>query len=445
MGIIRKWQKWLAIVLGIVLLAEASYIGFVIKRSHDTETALTEVTRNNEQLQKLINESYDSMDSDFLNVAAAKKNIKQAKELSRQSSEQLENIPNVSNEETRDQVELAEKNTKQNQKLLKILDLKITSLEETSNLYENMAFKDNKFQDDAVLKVADEQKQITSAKQTVDKLPDDHFKEMVAAGVANAQKQNKVITSLESSVSKYVKAKKIVKKPTSMEYHELNRQFHQLKSQMIRDKFSPDMALLAANVDKNQGIPTDIKNKKMVSLTFDDGPNATSTAKVLDILKKNQVKATFFVLGSMVDAHPDMIKRIHDEGHVIGNHSYSHPNLIKLDDAGIKKEVLETNKKIEKITGEEPYLLRPPYGSLNDKVKTVTGMEIVLWNVDSMDWKTRNSNAIIKKVEGTSLPHSIVLMHDIYGSSADSLQQIINYYRSNGYQFSPVDDLIDFI
>nr|WP_077275571.1 polysaccharide deacetylase family protein [Vagococcus penaei] len=147
----------------------------------------------------------------------------------------------------------------------------------------------------------------------------------------------------------------------------------------------------------------------------------------------------------MVDANPDVVKRAHDEGHVIANHSYSHANLINLDEKGIQNEVIKTNQKIEKIIGEEPYLLRPPYGSFNSKVKNATGMEIALWNVDSLDWKTRNSNAILKQVKSSVLPHSVILMHDIYSTTADSLDPMIKHLKSQGYEFCFVDELIDVI
>ena len=191
-------------------------------------------------------------------------------------------------------------------------------------------------------------------------------------------------------------------------------------------------------------------NKRGVALTFDDGPNPHTTPLILDILKKRHLKAIFFVLGLQANKYPEIVKRIHDEGHLVGNHTYGHKNLAKLKPAAIKKEIESTNKLIEKITGEKPKFIRPPYGSVNKAVIEAIndeGMSMVLWTVDTKDWHSKNEKAVLKEVDrqlhissGKCIGGAI-LMHDIYPSTVRALDPVLDKLASNNYKVYSVNNL----
>lgn len=183
-------------------------------------------------------------------------------------------------------------------------------------------------------------------------------------------------------------------------------------------------------------------DKKYISLTFDDGPNPITTPRLLDILSEKNVKASFFMLGQNVVNNPDLARRVATEGHEIGNHSYSHPNLVALDTESIRTQVLETDRAIALSTGRIPTDFRPPYGSVNKAAAEIIGRPIIQWSVDSEDWKTKNTQKIINRVMKTSYGNSIILMHDIYPESIDAVPQIIDSLRREGYEIVPVDVLL---
>ncbi|MEK4063341.1 MULTISPECIES: polysaccharide deacetylase family protein [unclassified Paenibacillus] len=182
-------------------------------------------------------------------------------------------------------------------------------------------------------------------------------------------------------------------------------------------------------------------SEKMVALTFDDGPEKKYTGKVLDILKDNQVKGTFFVIGKQVKQYPDVMKRIAREGHELGNHSWSHPYLTKLNKEEIHQELLTTTKAIRDSTGITPVLMRPPYGAISDQVKkeiNASGYVQALWNVDTRDWTGNSVAEILKTVKSNSSNKITLLMHSGGGNrdnTIKALPQIIDYYKSQGYTF----------
>src|SRR5690625_1949779 len=186
-------------------------------------------------------------------------------------------------------------------------------------------------------------------------------------------------------------------------------------------------------------------NGKYIALTFDDGPSADVTPRVLDILKQYNAKATFFMLGSQVDYHPEIAKLVADAGHEIGNHTDQHQDLTKLGPDGIRTEIESTSDKINNITGTRPYLVRPPYGAYNEHVKNDAanyGNSIILWSVDSLDWKSRNADAINDEIQQQLTPGSIVLMHDIHPTTADALPKLLETLQQEGYQFVTVSQLL---
>lgn len=190
--------------------------------------------------------------------------------------------------------------------------------------------------------------------------------------------------------------------------------------------------------------PLDPKGK-YVALTFDDGPHPKVTPRVLKILKEYNAKATFFMLGVQVEYYPDMAKKVAEAGHEIGNHSKGHPNLANMSLSEVRKQIIESSDRIEAATGRKPSLFRPPYGAMNESVKKVTKEQqtpIILWSVDSLDWKSRNAQAVNKEVAKNIRPGSIVLMHDIHASTADALPQMLKSLKKQGYQFVTVSQLL---
>ena len=155
-----------------------------------------------------------------------------------------------------------------------------------------------------------------------------------------------------------------------------------------------------------------------IAMTFDDGPSATLTPKLLDILAAHHIKATFFVLGEMVAEHPEILARAVREGHEIASHSWSHPNLAKMSQEGVRSQLQRTDDAIKSATGKSPTLFRPPYGSITEREKRWIhdefGYDIILWDVDPLDWKRPGPAVVRNRILKETRPGSIVLSHDIH-------------------------------
>ncbi len=188
------------------------------------------------------------------------------------------------------------------------------------------------------------------------------------------------------------------------------------------------------------------EKQKIVALTFDDGPGPY-TERLLDGLKERGVRATFFVLGSRVNDYPDLLRRMDKEGHEIGNHSQNHKQLTKLSAAGIKSEMSACATRVKKIVGHEPTVMRCPYGSYNKKVCNYAkgkGIPIVHWDVDTLDWKNKNADTILKLAfskDGIS-DGSIVLMHDIHSPTVDATFRMVDKLKKQGYVFVTTSELL---
>ena len=191
-------------------------------------------------------------------------------------------------------------------------------------------------------------------------------------------------------------------------------------------------------------------NKKVIALTFDDGPDNRFTPQVLDVLKKYDVKATFFLLGTRVQKYPDMAKRIDEEGHVIGNHTFWHPELPKTGVENMEWEIKKNEKELKAVISNVTDLFRAPYGAMNDDlVKKLGEMDYrgVGWSVDSEDWKGLSSKEIKQNILNHVHPGAIVLMHsagdwpqDLSGT-AEALDELIPYLQEQGYEFVTVPEL----
>jgi peptidoglycan/xylan/chitin deacetylase (PgdA/CDA1 family) len=182
--------------------------------------------------------------------------------------------------------------------------------------------------------------------------------------------------------------------------------------------------------------------EKSVALTFDDGPGYKTTMALLDGLKERDVRATFFVLGSNIEKRNEVITRMYEEGHTIGNHTYSHIQLdmVNLDCA--IKEITDTNQIIYDLTGEYPKFFRPPYGTWSTELEDAIAMTPVLWTLDTNDWSCKNVSTIVEYVVKNVEDGDVVLMHDIYDTSVAAALEIVDRLKLKGYMFVTVDELL---
>ncbi len=199
-----------------------------------------------------------------------------------------------------------------------------------------------------------------------------------------------------------------------------------------------------AEVLSNEEIPV-IDNlidptKPVIALTFDDGPTAY-TSDILEILKRENAVATFFVLGNKVDMYQDVIRNAVSLGNEIGNHSYNHKWLSRLSISDIRWQIDATQEKIEQITGRTPRYLRPTYGSINQKIRSATDLNIVLWDIDPKDWKKKQPRAIAEDVLEVAEDGKIVLLHDNHKRTVDALSILIPKLKEEGYQFVTLSEL----
>ena len=201
---------------------------------------------------------------------------------------------------------------------------------------------------------------------------------------------------------------------------------------------------LPADAGPGDGVVSEQRGNgvKCVALTFDDGPNKECTKDLLAGLKARGVKATFFLMGQSIPGNEDLVRRMKDEGHLIGNHSYRHIQLTKAGENAVCDAVDQTSVMIEQITGERPQYLRPPYGDWNDNLECKVDMTTVLWSVDSLDWKLQNRQKIVKRVLKDVKDGDIILMHDIFPTSVEAALEIIDTLTPQGYTFVTVDEVL---
>ena len=208
--------------------------------------------------------------------------------------------------------------------------------------------------------------------------------------------------------------------------------FEVIQSSYLLDK---DAELYKAYYEK--------KNRKVVALTFDDGPNPATTNQALDTLSKYGIKATFFVLGKNVSGNEEILKRMKADGHVIGNHSWSHPILSQLSLDEAKKQITDTEDVLTKVLGSSSKLMRPPYGAITDDIRNSLDLSFIMWDVDSLDWKNKNEASILTEIQREVKNGSIILMHDIHAETVHALPKVIDYLKGQGYDFVTVPDLLD--
>lgn len=184
------------------------------------------------------------------------------------------------------------------------------------------------------------------------------------------------------------------------------------------------------------------KGGKLVALTFDDGPHRTYTKQLLDGLKTRGVNVTFFMVGSNASSYGDLVQRAYDEGHEIGNHTYSHPNLNTLGASGVKSELNRTSAILDKACGSgTDYLVRPPYGNANATVLSALASPAIIWSVDTNDWKYRDSNHVYNHIVNNASDGAIILCHDIYSTTVNGALRAVDTLLARGYEFVTVSEL----
>lgn len=188
----------------------------------------------------------------------------------------------------------------------------------------------------------------------------------------------------------------------------------------------------------NQGVATE---KKLIALTFDDGPSPYTTPRLLDILQERSVKVTFFVLGTMAQKSPEIVRREANNGHEVASHTLYHNQLTLLSAAQIRAEAVEMDRIFMEILGTRPPFTRPPYGAFNATVGEALGQPMVLWSIDPRDWQDRNATTVCSRVTNVARNGAIILVHDIHATTVDAVPCIIDTLRSWGYEFVTVSEL----
>ncbi|WP_169334287.1 polysaccharide deacetylase family protein [Rubritalea marina] len=188
------------------------------------------------------------------------------------------------------------------------------------------------------------------------------------------------------------------------------------------------------------------RNSKNIAITFDDGPHPTLTPKLLDILKARNVKATFYVLGPLVEKHPELTRRILREGHELGNHTWTHPDMSKMGANSVRNELQRTEDTIVRVTGVKPQTMRPPYGAFRSEQKKWVfaefGYPTILWDVDPNDWRRPGSQVVARRLINGARGGSILLAHDIHSGTIAAMPMTLDSLINQGYKFVTVSQLI---
>lgn len=183
-----------------------------------------------------------------------------------------------------------------------------------------------------------------------------------------------------------------------------------------------------------------------IAMTFDDGPSEKLTPKLLDLLAAHHMKVTFFVVGQCVAEYPDILKRAAREGHEIANHSWSHPNLGKMSDDAVRRELQKTDDAIKAAIGTRPTLMRPPYGSLTARQKNWIhdefGYRVIIWDVDPLDWKRPGPSVVRERIVRETHPGSIILSHDIHPPTIEAMPSTFDELEAKGFKFVTVSELL---
>jgi peptidoglycan/xylan/chitin deacetylase (PgdA/CDA1 family) len=189
-----------------------------------------------------------------------------------------------------------------------------------------------------------------------------------------------------------------------------------------------------------------VEGQPYVAITFDDGPNSIQTPRLLEMLAKRNIKATFYVVGKCVKENPAIVKRFVTEGHEIGNHSWSHPKLSSMSQDAVYAEIKKTHDAVIEAAGVPPKSFRPPYGAFTEAQRRWAfkefGYKTILWSVDPFDWKKPGSGVIAQRILTQSHSGAIILAHDIHKQTVDAMPETLDGLLAKGYKFVTVSELL---
>lgn len=178
-----------------------------------------------------------------------------------------------------------------------------------------------------------------------------------------------------------------------------------------------------------------------IAITFDDGPREDTTTRLLDGLMERGAKATFFIVGEQIPGNENLLCRMKAEGHQIGNHTYTHVRLLKMDNDAVVEEIHKTEVLLGEVVGEGSFWLRPPYGQIDARRAGLIKTPMIYWSVDPQDWKLLDKDKVVQEVLDSVGPGDIVLLHDFYSTSVDAALEIIDRLQAEGYSFVTVEEL----
>lgn len=187
--------------------------------------------------------------------------------------------------------------------------------------------------------------------------------------------------------------------------------------------------------------PVRLPEQKLIALTFDDGPRRSTTTRLLDGLAERGVKATFFLIGCQISDNEDVVRRMDQEGHQIGIHTFDHVQLTELNQTDFDAQVETTRALLKDLLGHNDFLLRPPFGKWDEGVRARAGCPIILWSIDPEDWGDKNTARVADQVVSQARDGGIILLHDIYPQSVDAALEIVDRLHAQGYYFCTIDQL----
>lgn len=184
-----------------------------------------------------------------------------------------------------------------------------------------------------------------------------------------------------------------------------------------------------------------VKGKKLVALTFDDGPSKATTPRLLEVLAEKQAHATFFMVGNNMLANPEIVRKVAEGGHEIGGHTVGHNYLTDLSTGQVKANNAQMEEIFRDILGEKMGIMRPPGGFVDARTRAAVGMPIIYWSVDTKDWRDRNAKIVRERAVAEAKDGAIILMHDIHATTVDAVAGIIDDLRARGYEFVTISEL----